>query len=39
MIVLGTAMAAWWLVVIGIGLGAIALSGLVFEFYRGVHAH
>ena len=38
-IVLGTAMAAWWLVVIGIGLGALALSGLVFEFYRGVHAH
>lgn len=38
-IVFGVAMTAWWLVVIGFGLGALALSGLVFEFYRGEHAH
>ena len=38
-IALGVAFAAWWLVVIGFGAGAIALSGLVFEYYRGVHAH
>lgn len=29
----------WWLFVIGTGLGAIALSGLIFEYYRGEHAH
>jgi hypothetical protein len=29
----------WWLFVIGGVLGAIALSGLVFEYYRGEHAH
>jgi multisubunit Na+/H+ antiporter MnhC subunit len=38
-IVIGVALAAWWLVVIGIGLGFLALSGLIFEFYHGVHAH
>jgi len=38
-IVFGVAMTAWWLVVIGFALGALALSGLVFEFYRGEHAH
>ncbi len=38
-IVLAVAMTAWWLVVIGFALGAMALSGLVFEFYRGEHAH
>ena len=38
-IVYGTALAAWWLVIIGGALGAIALSGLVFEYYRGEHAH
>jgi hypothetical protein len=32
-------MAAWWLVVIGFGLGGLALSGFVFEYYRGEHAH
>jgi len=37
--VYGTALAAWWLVIIGGTLGAVALSGLVFEFYRGEHAH
>src|SRR3954469_18330285 len=38
-IVFGTAMAAYWLVIIGGALGIIALSGLVFEYYRGEHAH
>ncbi|WP_121252446.1 cytochrome c oxidase subunit 4 [Nocardioides ferulae] len=33
------AMGAWWLVIIGGGLGAIALAGWVFEYYRGEHAH
>ncbi|SDQ33075.1 cytochrome c oxidase subunit 4 [Quadrisphaera sp. DSM 44207] len=35
---LGMAM-AFWLVLIGIGLSALALVGWVFEFYRGAHAH
>ena len=38
-IVYATAMAAWWLLIIGIALGALALSGLIFEYYRGEHAH
>ena len=38
-IVYGVALGAWWLVIIGIGLGALALSGWVFEYYRGEHAH
>lgn len=29
----------WWLMFLGVGFGAITLSGLVFEFYRGDHAH
>jgi len=29
----------WWLMILGFGFGAITLSGLVFEFYRGDHAH
>lgn len=29
----------WWLFIIGVGLGAIALSGWIFEYYRGDHAH
>ncbi len=29
----------WWLFIIGAGLGAVALCGLVFEYYRGEHAH
>ena len=37
-IVLGVAV-GWWLTVIGTVLGAIALCGLVFEYYRGEHAH
>jgi len=27
------------MVIIGFGLGALALSGWVFEYYRGEHAH
>ena len=38
-IVLGIAVGAWWMVIIGFGLGGLALSGLVFEYYRGEHAH
>ena len=37
-IVLGVAI-GWWLAVIGTALGAVALSGLIFEYYRGEHAH
>lgn len=29
----------WWLTIIGATLGAAALSGLIFEYYRGEHAH
>lgn len=36
--VLGVAL-GWWLFIIGAVLGSMALSGLVFEFYRGEHAH
>ena len=37
--VFGVAAGAWWLFIIGCAVGAIALSGLVFEYYRGEHAH
>ncbi len=37
--VFGTAHAAWWLVLLGGTMGALALAGLVFEYYRGIHAH
>jgi len=29
----------WWLTVLGFGFGAFALTGLVYEYYRGDHAH
>jgi hypothetical protein len=29
----------WWLTILGFGIGAVTLSGLVFEFYRGDYAH
>lgn len=29
----------WWLFIIGVAVGAVALVGWVFEFYRGVHKH
>lgn len=38
-VVFATAMAAWWLLVMGLAFGAVALMGLVFEYYRGQHAH
>jgi hypothetical protein len=38
-IVFAAAMAAYWLMIIGGVLGAVALAGLVFEYYRGEHAH
>ena len=37
--VFGIAAGAWWLFIIGGILGAVALSGLVFEYYHGEHAH
>jgi cytochrome c oxidase subunit IV len=37
--VFGVAAGAWWLFIIGSVLGALALSGLIFEYYRGEHAH
>ncbi|MGH8775694.1 MAG: cytochrome c oxidase subunit 4 [Jiangellaceae bacterium] len=30
---------AWWLFIIGIGLGTMAVLGMVFEYYRGEFAH
>ncbi len=36
--VLGVAI-GWWLFIIGAALGAIALCGLIFEYYRGEYAH
>jgi hypothetical protein len=38
-IVYGTAMGAYWLMIIGGVLGAIALAGWIFEYYRGEHSH
>jgi hypothetical protein len=38
-IVFGTAAGAYWLVILGFGLGALALGGWIFEYYRGEHAH
>jgi magnesium-transporting ATPase (P-type) len=29
----------WWLFIIGAVLGVVALCGLIFEYYRGEHAH
>ena len=33
------ALGAWWLLIIGLVLGGLALTGWVFEYYRGEHAH
>ena len=38
-IVYGVALGLWWLAIIGAALGALALSGWIFEYYRGEHAH
>ena len=29
----------WWLMLIGLGFGFVTLTGLLYEFYRGDHAH
>lgn len=29
----------WWLFIIGVGAGIVTLSGFIFEYYRGDHAH
>ena len=31
--VFGLAIGAWWLFIIGLGLGALALCGWIFEYY------
>ena len=38
LIVLGPVF-GWWLMIVGFGLAAVTLTGLVFEYYRGDHAH
>ena len=38
-IVFAVAIGAWWLVAMGFGLGALAATGWVFEYYNGVNAH
>jgi hypothetical protein len=37
--VFALAMSAFWLFAIGLGFGSLALSGWIFEYYRGEHAH
>ncbi len=37
--VFGIAVGAWWMFIIGGVLGALALVGWIYEFYRGEHAH
>jgi hypothetical protein len=37
--VFGIAMGAWWMLIIGFGLGALAMCGWIYEYYRGEHAH
>ena len=29
----------WWMLFVGFGFGAYTLTGLVYEYYRGDHAH
>ena len=29
----------WWLMIIGFAFGGLAITGLVYEYYRGDHAH
>jgi hypothetical protein len=38
-IVFGLALQAWWLVIIGGVFGFLALTGWIFEYYVGEHAH
>ena len=37
--VFAIAMGAWWLFIMGVGLGALALCGWIYEYYVGEHAH
>ena len=37
--VFAVAMGTWWLVIIGLGLGTLALCGWIYEYYVGEHAH
>jgi hypothetical protein len=37
--VFAIAVGAWWLFIIGGVLGAMALVGWIYEYYRGEHAH
>lgn len=38
LIVLGPVF-GWWLMILGFGVGIVTCTGLVYEFYRGDHAH
>ncbi|MFT4011545.1 MAG: cytochrome c oxidase subunit 4 [Nocardioidaceae bacterium] len=38
-IVYAGALQLWWLLVIGMGIGVVALCGWIFEYYRNEHAH
>ena len=37
--VFAVAMGAWWLFIMGGAFGVVALSGLIFEYYRNEHVH
>ena len=37
--VFAIAMGAWWLFIMGVGIGALALCGWIYEYYVGEHAH
>lgn len=39
LIFLGPALEAWWICLIGVGLGIWAASGWLFQFYRGDYKH
>ena len=39
LIVFAVALTAWWLLLLGVGLGTLALCGWIYEFYVGEHAH
>ena len=38
-IVFALAATAWWLLIIGMGAGALAVCGWIYEYYVGEHAH
>lgn len=37
--VYATALGAWWLFIMGAGIGMVATCGWIYEYYRGEHAH